>query len=68
MATPPSAALPLACSEPRTRTALLLEAIALRLQIAVLKRSGTVVHAFVFVIGCFGFCWRDGGRTGATAW
>jgi hypothetical protein len=36
-----SAALPHARSEPRTRTALLLEAIALRHQIAVLERSRT---------------------------
>jgi hypothetical protein len=41
MTPPPNAALPLARSEPRTRTALLLEAIALRHQIAVLERSGT---------------------------
>jgi hypothetical protein len=38
---PTSAALPLARSEPRTRTALLMEGIALRHQIAVLERSGT---------------------------
>jgi len=36
MAMPTIAALPLARSEPRTRTALLLEAIALRHQIAML--------------------------------
>jgi hypothetical protein len=41
MTSPPNAALPLVRSEPRTRTALLLEAIALRHQIAVLERSGT---------------------------
>ena len=41
MAMPTSAALPLVPSEPRTRTALLLEGIALRHQIAVLERSGT---------------------------
>ena len=41
MVMPTSAALPLAHSEPRSRTALLLEAIALRHQIAVLERSGT---------------------------
>ncbi len=41
MAIPTSAALPLARSEPRTRTALLLESIALRHQIAVLERTGT---------------------------
>jgi len=39
MTTPPNAAPPLAGSEPRTRTALLLEAIALRHQITVLKRG-----------------------------
>jgi hypothetical protein len=41
MAMPTSAAVPVARSEPRTRTALLLEGIALRHQIAVLERSGT---------------------------
>src|ERR1700681_4788759 len=41
MAKPTSGAVPVARSEPRTRTALLLEAIALRHQIAVLKRSRT---------------------------
>src|SRR3981189_2696682 len=41
MATPTNAALPLARSEPRTRTELLLESLALRHQIAVLERSGT---------------------------
>ena len=41
MARPTSGALPLARTEPRTRTALLLEAIVLRHQIAVLERSGT---------------------------
>jgi len=41
MTPPPNTAPPLAGSEPRTRTALLLEAIALRHQIAVLERSGT---------------------------
>ena len=39
MATPTSGAVPVARNEPRTRTALLLEAIALRHQIAVLERS-----------------------------
>ena len=39
MATPTSGAVPVVRSEPRTRTALLLEAIALRHQIAVLERS-----------------------------
>jgi hypothetical protein len=34
-------ALPLARSEPRTRTALMLESIALHHQIAVLERNGT---------------------------
>src|ERR1019366_7938109 len=46
MAMPTSAALPLARSEPRTRTALLLEAIALRHQIAVLERGGTCRPCF----------------------
>ena len=41
MAMPTSGALPVARSEPRTRTALLLESIALRHQIAVLERSRT---------------------------
>ena len=41
MATPERPALPVAGSEPRTRTSLLLESIALRHQIAVLKRSQT---------------------------
>ena len=41
MATPTSDAVPVARNEPRTRTALLLEAIALRHQIAVLERSRT---------------------------
>jgi hypothetical protein len=39
MTMPTNGAVPLARSEPRTRTALLLEAIALHHQIAVLKRS-----------------------------
>ena len=41
MAMPTSAALPLAHSEPRSHTPLLLEVIALLHQIAVLERSGT---------------------------
>ncbi len=41
MATPTSRAVPVARSEPRTCTALVLEAIALRHQIAVLERSRT---------------------------
>jgi hypothetical protein len=41
MATPTNAARPLACCEPRTRTVLVLESIALRHQIVVLERSGT---------------------------
>ena len=41
MATPTSRAGLVARTEPRTRTALLLEAIALRHQIAVLERSRT---------------------------
>jgi len=41
MATPTSRAVPVARSELRTCTALVLEAIALRHQIAVLERSRT---------------------------
>jgi hypothetical protein len=41
MAMPKSGAVPVARSEPRTRTALLLETVALRHQIAVLERSRT---------------------------
>ena len=41
MATPTSGAVPVARGEPRTRTTLLLEAIALRHQIALLERSRT---------------------------
>jgi hypothetical protein len=41
MAKTTSGALPVARSKPRSRTALLLESIALRHQIAVLERSGT---------------------------
>ncbi len=41
MGMPTSRAVPVARSEPRTRTALLLEAIVLRHQIAVLERSRT---------------------------
>jgi hypothetical protein len=41
MATPTSGAVPVARSEPRTSTALLREAIALRHQIAALERSRT---------------------------
>jgi len=41
MRMPTSGAVPVARSERRTRTALLLEAIALRRQIAVLERSRT---------------------------
>jgi hypothetical protein len=48
MATPTNAALPLARSERRTRTALVLESIALRHQIAVLERSGTRRPCFRF--------------------
>jgi len=41
MAMPKSGAVPVARSEPRTRTALLLETVALHHQIAVLERSRT---------------------------
>jgi len=68
MAMPTNAALSLARSEPRTRTALLLESIALRHQIAVLERSGTRRRCFRLWIGCFGSCSRVGGPNGATAW
>jgi len=64
--------LPGACedahSEPPTWTALVLEMVALRHQIAVLKRSGTRRPCFRFRDRCFGFCWRGGGRFGVTAW
>jgi hypothetical protein len=46
MGMPPSRAVPVARSEPRTRTALLLEAIVLRHQIAVLERSRTRCPCF----------------------
>jgi hypothetical protein len=45
--------LVVASGEPRTRTALLLEAIALRHQIAVLERSGTRRPCFRLWIDCF---------------
>jgi hypothetical protein len=51
-----------------TLTALILEMIALRHQIAVLDVAVRVVHASAFGIGCFGSCWRGGGRAGETAW
>jgi hypothetical protein len=41
MATPTSGAVSVALSEPRTRTSLLSESIALRHQIVMLERSGT---------------------------
>ena len=55
MAEPLSATIPVARSEPRTRTALWLEAIALRHQIAVLERSGSRRRASVALIDWFGF-------------
>jgi hypothetical protein len=69
MVTLTSGAVPVARSEPRTRIALLLllEAIALRHQIAVLERSRLDVRTSVVLIGCFGSCCRAGGRNGATA-
>jgi len=48
MAMPTNAALPPARSDHRTRTALLLESVALRHQIAVLERSGTRRPCFRF--------------------
>jgi hypothetical protein len=66
MGIPTNAALPLARSEPRTRTALLLESIALRHQIAVLERNGTRRPCFrlwdrLFWILLSRWCsqWRD---------
>ena len=66
MAMPTDAALTLACSEPRTRTALLLESIALRHQIAVLERNGTRRPCFRLRDGMFWILfsrwwpqWRD---------
>jgi hypothetical protein len=55
-------------SDQRNRTALLLESIALRHQITVLKRSQPVAHAFGVLIGCFGSSCRAGGRNGVKAW
>ena len=68
MAEPLSATIPVARSEPRTRTALWLEAIVLRQQIAVLERAQPGAHASVALIDCFGFCCRAGGEVGAKAW
>jgi hypothetical protein len=48
MAKPTNGAVPVAQSEPRTRTALLLESIALRHQIAVLERSRICRPCFRF--------------------
>jgi len=48
MAMPISGAVPVARREPRTRTALLLEPIALRHPIAVLERSRTYRPCFRF--------------------
>jgi len=67
MATPTSRAVPVARSELRTCTALVLEAIALRHQIAVLERAELSDPASVVSIGCFGSCCRAGGRNGAKA-
>ena len=52
MATPTSGAFLVARSEPRTRTALLLESIALRHQITVLERSELLARVFGVLIGC----------------
>jgi hypothetical protein len=48
MSIPTNAGLPPARGEPRTRTALVLESVALRHQIAVLERSGTRRPCFRF--------------------
>jgi len=54
MAMATSGAILIARSEPRTRTALPLEAIALRHQIAVLERNRTRCPAYVVLISCSG--------------
>jgi hypothetical protein len=55
MATSASAALSIAGSEPRTYSSLLLESLALRHQIAVLKRSRTRRPCFRFIARLFWF-------------
>jgi alkanesulfonate monooxygenase SsuD/methylene tetrahydromethanopterin reductase-like flavin-dependent oxidoreductase (luciferase family) len=52
MATPTSGAVPVVRSELRTRTALVLESIALRHQIAVLERGRFANEAFAALIVC----------------
>jgi len=66
MATPISEAVPVARNEPLTRTALLLKAIALRHQIAVLERSRTrrsyfrrIDRLFWIVLSCWWPSWRE---------
>jgi putative transposase len=66
MVTPRGGAFPVARSELRTRTALLLESIALRHQIAVLKRSGTrrpcfrrIDRLFWILLSRWWSDWRD---------
>ena len=66
MAMPTNAPVPLARSEPRSRTALLLESIALRYQITVLERNGTPRPCFRFwdrlfwiLLSRWWFQWRD---------
>jgi hypothetical protein len=64
MATPTSGAVPAARSERRTRTALVLEAIALRHQIAVLERSRTRRPCFrrfdrlFWILGLLEIVWK----------
>jgi len=67
MAAPLSGAMPVARRTPDL-TALWLEAIALRHQIAVLELAEPGAHASVALIDCFGFCCRAGGEVGAKAW
>jgi len=61
MAMPTGGAFPVARRELWARTALVLEVIALRHQIAVLELSELVARASVLRIGCFGSCCRSGG-------
>ena len=66
MAKPTNGAVPLARREPRTRTALLLESIALRHQIAVLERSRTrrpcfrrIDRLLWILLSCWWPQWRE---------
>jgi hypothetical protein len=67
MAEPLSGAMPVVRSEPRTRTVLLLEAIALRHQIAVLERSRTRRPYFRRIDRLFWILLSRWGRSGAKA-